>query len=1518
MRKTNYCFLAVLFAFMFIIPNLYSQRHMENLNHGMVAIKGDSGIVVSWRVLASEWYDVSYNIYRDGTKINSDPIDGASNILDESGSTSSTYTLKLVENGTETDTGESCTVWAQNYLDIPVRTISVDGDTTLYELNDASVGDLDGDGDYEIVVKRLVADNDTALTYYHYLEAYELDGTFMWAVNMGPNIYDGTEFNFLVYDLDMDGKAEIVLRTSDGFIDGEGNDIGDYDGDGVTNYRYSVSTWLTTGGYRCEGPDYLSVLDGETGKQLAITNYIERGDIADWGKSGDGGHRATKCMYTVAYLDGKTPSVIIGRGIYARTAFAAYSYANGTLTQEWTFDSDDDGNSAYAAQGFHNLTLGDVDLDGRDELVYGSMVIDDDGTGLYSTELGHGDAQHLADINPYRKGLEHFSCLENSEGGAYRDAGTGEILFYKNIGRDMGRAGCADVTPDYPGMEMWGPTGFPFLSSDGTEITDLDAPSSMNFFIWWDDDLTRELLDHEWNSTYGIGTITKYDNGNNTQLLYAEGTLSDNWTKGNPCVSADILGDWREEVIWRTDDNTALRLYETPYTTDKKIYTLMDDPQYRAAIGWQPNSYNQPPHPSFFIGTDMDSVPPAPILFDGLKVYTSGAWDNGTTAAWDNDGESEVFNEGDRVLFDVSAETDTINLSEAVAPLEVRVISPDDFVFSGDGYLSGTGRLIKAGEGNLTINTTNTFSGLTRVWAGQLTVDGTLSNSQVLVKRFAVLAGTGSLENGVTVEPYAYLTVGEGEDSPGSVNISKGLTLADNSIVNMDLSEDTTALDSINDVVYITGDLKLEGALTLNINKLDEAMSAGTYTLMTFTGEFSGSLDSISVKGISEVPKTLEISDGKLLLVVPETRDASTVVWNGDVDENWDLYETMNWLNDGEADYFIGNDSVIFNDDANVDSVNIVDEYPVSGVLFDIDNDFTLEGDGSISGESSFTKRGTGTLTISNSNSFTGPVTIEEGVVSVSTLANGGSDSPLGAGSVDSSNFVINGGELELTNDDDIYTDHEIFIGENNAIINVTDEDAQVSFNGVISGDGLLIKNGEGEIELTTTNTYAGTVINEGTIELTEDEANLAGLGDTVTFNGGTLQMNDNAYTYTNYCAWNIVVPEGKEGTLNLDSRCGMTGSLTGSGILNLYSPFVRSDLMGDWSAFTGTINVTSDASGDFRIYNSYGYENADVNIEGALYVYNQSGSETSFGSLSGIEDATLSSGTWNVGYNNNDATFDGYITGTQYINKYGTGTWSLTYANDYEGTTTVYEGTLDVENTTGSATGTSDVVVYGTLSGSGIIDGTVELDSASVVTPGNDSIGTLTFDSGISFVSHGYLSMNIDKVNGECDSIVSSDSINLAGYLRLSELNKEAFAVGDTFKLFDADTITGSFDAIVPVKPGRGMTWDMSSLNSDGIIVVTESDSKSDQSKGKSNYDFDKIKIYPNPTDGNIYFSLPDEDGIRKIEILNMDGRVVHVCKNMDSFSQKINISDKGEGVYFIKVYSENSYRVYKIVKKD
>ncbi|WP_340114824.1 autotransporter-associated beta strand repeat-containing protein [Maribellus mangrovi] len=1573
MKKNKRTYTILLSLLILLVSNAsMAQRFMENLDHGLVAVKKPGGVIVSWRVLGSEWDDVAYNLYRDGSLINSEPITGASNLWDRNGELGSTYTIKTVIDGLEHETNESADVWEKNYIDIPVREINEGS----YILNDASVGDLDGDGEYEIVVKRLATDG-VESNYYHYLEAYELDGTFLWAVNMGPNIYNDVEFNFLVWDLDCDGKAEVILRTSDGFIDGEGNNIGDADNDGTINYRYSIS-WV---GYRQEGPDYLSVLDGQTGKELDRATYIPRGDLGDWGKADDGGHRATKCMFTVAYEDGKTPSVVFGRGIYERIVMESWDFKNGSLSRNWHFDTNN--NPDYAGSGYHNLTQGDVDFDGRDEVVYGSMVLDDNGQGLYSTKLGHGDAQHLTDINPNRDGLEYFGCLENATGGDYRDAGTGEILHYTNIGRDMGRAGCADITPDYPGNEMWGPSGFPFLSSTGEAISNLTPPGSMNFFIWWDGDLSREMLDHAWYSNYGVGTITKYNNGANTQLLYADGTLSDNWTKGNPSLSADILGDWREEVIWRTSDNRALRLYITTDITTTKIYTLMHDPQYRAAIGWQPNSYNQPPHPSFFIGTDMDSVPPSPILFPGQKVWTSGKWDTGSSSAWTLDNVTATFEEDDKVLFDISGDSNTdVVLEGTITPADIRVISPTDYVFSGSGSIEGTTDLTKSGSGNLTLNNTNNYNGVTRIWDGQLTNNGVLSNSKVYVKRFANLAGNGSFNKGIVLENYANLIVSDSRSAADTMFVSGTLETNASSTIFMDLTDDYEAISKVNDLIVVDGMVKIAGATSIDINRIDGDLSPGEYVLMTVSDTLLGNLENITIDGISGVPYTLEFNDHQLKLVVANTRTPGKVVWEGAVDNKWDLFNRLNWLNEGSADYFLGEDSVVFDDNGQSTSIEILEEYAISHFLFDSDKDYSIYGSGSFTGQADLVKKGAGSLTIGTQNTYTGATIIEEGTLRVPELTNAAYPSAIGTASVDAANLVINGGELEVTNTGNITTDKSITLGENDGAVKMNSSSSNLTISGYLRGNGRLIKNGSGTLSIQNNNSHKGTVINQGTIQLADDAANISGLGDTVTFNGGTLAMNDNSGTWTNGCGWHIVVPEGKTGTLRLDSRSELTGKLVGSGKLILFTPFVRSDLSGNWSNFNGTIEVTTDGDGgDWRINNSYGYENASVKLNNNVYAYNLINVNTKIGALSGSSGATLASGTWSVGYNNADASYSGLITGSSNINKYGKGNWTISHANDYTGGTNVYEGILTVANSSGSATGSGGVFIRagatlegngsidgtvgiyadatcnlgalanlngivnvqgsligkgnindritilsggirkgdnilngpvvvrsrGTLSGEGKVNGELTLFDGATVAPGTDGIGTLEFAKEVTLASDVNLEIEINKSFEENDALKSAEIITLAGILSVSELSGNPFEAGDSFKILDANSIEGTFEAIEPETPGEGLKWDLSGI-AEGILGVTNITSV-------NVLENDDLVIYPNPGEGTFYLKLKSADVIKSISVTNLEGRTIYSDVPNSSRRIKLDLQDQPAGIYFLSVRFTDKEIIKKLV---
>ncbi|MDN3670434.1 rhamnogalacturonan lyase [Echinicola jeungdonensis] len=738
------------FGLLLMANALSAQRKMEALDRGLVAVQSSEGIFVSWRILGEEWYGVTYNLYRNGEKLNTEPLE-VSNYLDDSGSLSSTYSVKAIVNGEEEPPSKSVQPLSEQYLEIPLVS-RPDG----YEPNDATTADLDGDGEYEIILKRIINDWSEEATQFAYFEAYKMDGTLMWDINVGPNIMSSSavEINIAAFDFNEDGKAEVFLRTSEGTIFGDGTKIGDTDGDGKTNYRYSV-VQSPNMQYMNEGPEFLSLVDGETGVELDRVDFIPRGKSSDWGDSY--GHRANKFFFGAPYLDGKKPSLFIGRGIYTKTEMRTYDVVNKELVLRWEFSSED--NPGYGGQGNHNMTIADVDEDGRDEIVYGSMTVDDDGSGLYSTELGHGDAMHVGDLDPFRKGIEVWRCLENSPmyGTVYHDGATGEILIHDVLGRDCGRAMAANISDEVMGATLWGSTT-KFSATTKAPVS-LET-NSVNFRIYWDGDLLEELLDHNWNGSGGEGVIQKSGHGN---IFTATGTNSNNWTKGTPALQADLFGDWREEVIWRTTDNKKIRIYTTVDPTPFRVYTLMHDHQYRQAICWQMCGYNQPPHTSFFLGErEGITVPPPPMITNGRLVYNGGGvWDK-TSANWLRDGQVSTFEDGDQVLFDVSnGENVTLDLSETVSPSNLTVNSSGNYTLNtSTGKFSGNMHLTKQGSGTFSVEGTHDFSGETKVWNGRLALDGNLTNSPVLVNLFAELAAKGQLGKGVNMRQGSSLFVG--------------------------------------------------------------------------------------------------------------------------------------------------------------------------------------------------------------------------------------------------------------------------------------------------------------------------------------------------------------------------------------------------------------------------------------------------------------------------------------------------------------------------------------------------------------------------------------------------------------------------------------------------------------------------------------------------------------------------------------------------------------------------------------
>jgi rhamnogalacturonan endolyase len=615
-----------------------AQRQMENLSRGLVAVKqGEGGVYVGWRLFGTDPEGTAFNVYRltaggEPIKVNDAPLAGATNFVDAAADANQplVYFVRPVVEGQELAASKPVAAWESNYLDIPIQPI--DG----YQTGDASLADLDGDGEYEIVLHQTSRGQDNSfagITGQPVFDAYEMDGTHMWRINLGINIREGEHYTqFMVYDLDGDGKAEMVCKTADGTVDGKGVVIGDAEKDWRT-YNEGGQTH----GRILEGPEFLTVFDGVTGAALKTVDYVPgRDPINGWGGIGGNGgndsygNRVDRFLACVAYLDGERPSVVMCRGVYGRIVMAAWDWRDGDLKQRWVFDSGisnppyEDA-SPFSGMGGHSLSVADVDADGRDEIVYQAMVVDDNGQGLYSTGLRHGDSMHITDMYPDRPGLEVFTVQENEDetvrfmtpGAAMRDARTGEILWSHSPAQDVGAGLAADIDPRHRGYEAWGGPGG-LRGSEGQTLG--RAPSNTAWAIWWDGDLLRELLSGANIDKWNWETET-------TQRIFSGGRLRGGGR--GPNQQGDFIGDWREEILMTAPSGDALRLITTTIPTEHRIYTLMHDPQYRLGMVWQNVVYNKPAHPGFFLGDGMAPAPRPNIVLIGSGEAIAGVKESG-------------------------------------------------------------------------------------------------------------------------------------------------------------------------------------------------------------------------------------------------------------------------------------------------------------------------------------------------------------------------------------------------------------------------------------------------------------------------------------------------------------------------------------------------------------------------------------------------------------------------------------------------------------------------------------------------------------------------------------------------------------------------------------------------------------------------------------------------------------------------------------------------------------------------
>ena len=889
--KRLLCILGVASAVVAIPLSVSAQRQTDALGRGLVAVKNPNGIFLSWRITAEEYYDVAYNVYRDGMLLNAEPLD-VSNYSDESGTLNDTYTVRPVVRGVEGEDCEAVGAWNNNYKEIALpAVIGKDGAdiTAQYQPNDISVADLDGDGEMELIVRRInVKDQasvwDVSQKDFTRIDIIKQDGTLLWWIDVGPNMFSPNqmESNAIAFDWDEDGKAEVLMRANDGLTihsaDGKETVIGS----ATANYRGSIVSHGPNTSYETQGTEYLLYMEGATGKIYQKMSYplprtlqglVKKTTNNSWGDNY--GHRANKHFFGAPYLDGRHPSVLICRGIYTHIYMKAFDVDPAThkLTQRWYWKEEKSG-SPWFGQGFHNFSINDVDMDGRDEIVYGSMVIDDNGMGLSTTGRGHGDAQHTSDLDPFRWGEETFTCHEDSPGSMLRNATTAEVYFTCSSDRDDGRCMAGNFSNAYPGCLMSSSRTGGYISSvSGQKAMASDGTIMPNFRIYWDGDLLEETFN------YNRMSVDGYDHGFNPHVVklgsdwsngywaFGNDVWTCNSTKGSPNFQGDIFGDWREELILRTSDNK-LRIYTTTEPTQWRNYSLWLDHDYRNAMCWQMCGYNQPPHVSYFLGQlEGITVAPPPLTTRGRTIVRDGM----------------SIGNGDHLLIDEQKDA-SFTVEEGSSPHILTINTPSWTQGTGcntdirtirythtltGGAFMGEMRLVKQGEGTLILpSVIEPYTGKTDVWGGTLQFDGIMKGSDVWMNRHTTLVSGGTFEKSLRMEYNATLQIG-GEGAVGSIRVDS-LSLGIGARVVFDI--DGQNVDKL-DVRTLNVEKKTwehgpkYDAPVMEIRSSKGLVGSGTYVLGNVKN-INGNIGDIIIEGVIDGNYAITVREGQLLLAV--------------------------------------------------------------------------------------------------------------------------------------------------------------------------------------------------------------------------------------------------------------------------------------------------------------------------------------------------------------------------------------------------------------------------------------------------------------------------------------------------------------------------------------------------------------------------------------------------------------------------------------------------------------------------
>ena len=1449
-----------------------AQRFADKLDRGLVAMKVNNGVYLSWRVLGEEYYDVTYNVYRDGVKLNATPL-SVSNYTDVAGTVTSSYTIAPVVRGQEQSQSKEVKPWATSYKEI---VLAHEGIKSTLIPNDACCADVDGDGELEILMK-FDNDSEAAQSYpkygpkiegvdtkeYSIMEVLKMDGTRLWWVNCGPNMGDfqNNEQNIVAYDWDQDGCAEVLMRACDGttihMADGTTYTVGDASVN-VRGANGGGTNWfvITTG-------EYLLYMNGKTGKPYQCLPYplrlLEENE-SDVNKAwGDGyGHRASKHFFGAPYLDGRKPSIFLARGIYTRHKMIAYDVNPTTheLTVRWRWNNNTGG--PWKGQGYHNYAVADVDMDGRDEIVFGSMVIDDNGKGLSTTGYGHGDAEHVGDLNPYVHGLEIYACMEDRPGNNYRDATTSKVYHLFSASKDDGRAMAGNFTNNYPGGLGCSAREGAISTITGKALSGLDATGvDTNFRIYWDGDLCEETFNGtgvtDNNQIYhpAEGCVHKY--GSWAAIYTFPGSITNNYTKATPCYQGDLFGDWREEVIMRTANNR-IRIYSTTMPTEWRIPTLWHDHQYRNAMVWQMCGYNQPPRPSYFLGElEGITIAPPPLMMNGRDEVK-----NGGTIGSSLNGKHAIVCETNNssVTIEAGAQPEVLTFNvptwvQGTAGSESTNESPTikyttySCTVGGSG-ISGSGRLVKQGDGILTLPKADfTHTGNTDVWGGTVNFDGTLKQSPLWLNRHTTLNSDGGEFKSIKADYGATIRPG-GENHQGSIT-TETLEMGFGSRLAFDLySEDYQAdLVKVN-VLKIerkTGSAWTQGGpeylmpvieLTGHLADGETLMASGKYVIAE-VGNMEGSLDDLIIEGLNTQKKKLILEDGKLMVEIIGMRDPATIAWSGANGNKWDIAESQNFIigNEQEAAIFVSGDVVLFGDQATTKNVTIPnDVYPAKMVVSNTSGSYTFSGSGSVSGSAQFVKENNGTVTMNGENSYTGGNHLLGGITKVKKLSNQYSATGnLGAITKKPDLFTIeNGATLQATAAVE-QASPMMMVGDEGGII---DNSADFKMNASMTGTKLT-KKGSGSLFLMKTNTLQNVVMKAGAIAIQNNSAL-----SKIELQGGTLYDDVQATGHA------IIVPEGASATWQLTYTyyTAYNNKLTGKGTLTVVprNSVNRVRITGDWSQFEGTIRHTNNNI-TLPLDNDKGMPNATLDVADGCTVSNvcksfRIGRLTGSGSLIQpvsdfkSQNAVSGSNTWIIGNSweeNGDFSFAGTFTdggGSNkcIFNKVGTCKMTVSGKSTHSGATTIQAGELCLRSGAQLGTGALSVSKGAVLSGVTMkdtpltnslftINGTLHPGSSATST-----MGTLHFNNkNVTISNSGVLVLRVASKSAHT-GLAAIGKLTVNGTIRVEVPDNHTLKPGDEVQLWPATT---QFVGTPVFDLATNVTWDTSRI-SEGVLVVT------------------------------------------------------------------------------------------------